>query len=338
MSDLDASELEAQPAGQPPQGGVPMRRKALGMLREMLSGGDAGKTPLLPARSLAGRALVVVIVIMTFLAALTAGAVHLVVDASGDWSRSIAREVTIQVRPVPGRAIDADLKQAVELAKKVRNVEDVRVFDKAEAEKLLEPWLGSGLDLSDLPVPRLIVMKFGWGALPDFLELKAALAQKVPNAGLDDHRLWLGRLALMADTLIFIGVIILTLVLVATGLAVAFATRGAMAGTSHIIDVLHMVGAEDRFIAREFQRHFLHLGLKGGLIGGCCAMLFYLGAGLLSGRFSASPGADQIEALFGRFSLPTMGYVSVIMIGVVVAMVTAIVSRITVYRNLGGHE
>lgn len=327
-------------AASPATGGLAALRAALsGRLPALdLLAARTPLSPILPARSIAGRALVTVIVIMTFLAGLTAGAVHLVADASGDWSRAIAREVTLQIRPVPGRDIEADLKTASDLASRVRGLESLRVFDKAEGEKLLEPWLGSGLDLSELPVPRLVVMKFAAGATPDLGALKAELAEKLPHAGLDDHRLWLGRLRAMADTIVVIGLVILTLVLVATGLAVAFATRGAMAGTAHIIDVLHLVGAEDQYIAREFQRHFLRLGLKGGAIGGLLAVLFYLVVSLSSARFAMTPGAEQVEALFGRFSLPGAGYASVLAIGIVVSAVTAIVSRVTVYRTLSGHE
>jgi cell division transport system permease protein len=293
---------------------------------------------ILPARSIAGRALVLVIVIMTFLAGLTAGAVHLVADASSDWSQAIGREVTIQIRPLPGRDIEADVRLAADLAGRVRGIEAVRIFDRKEGEKLLEPWLGSGLDLSELPVPRLIVMRFRSGGMPDFSTLKKELAERVSNAGLDDHRIWLGRLRAMADSLVLIGLVILALVLVATGLAVAFATRGAMAGTAHIIDVLHLVGAEDSFIAREFQRHFLRLGLRGGMVGGVLAMVFYLFMALSSARFATNPGAEQVEALFGRFSLPGAGYISVLAIGLVVSAVTAIVSRATVYRTLSGTD
>ncbi|MCA0400681.1 MAG: ABC transporter permease [Proteobacteria bacterium] len=293
--------------------------------------------PVLPARSIAGRALVLVIVIMTFLAGLAAGAVHLVADASSDWSRDIAREITIQIRPLPGRDIEADVRIAADIARRMREVEDVRVFDRKEGEKLLEPWLGTGLDLSELPVPRLVVMRIAPGT-PNLASLKAQLAERVPNAGLDDHRLWLSRLKAMADTLVVIGLVILGLVLVATGLAVVFATRGAMAGTAHVIDVLHLVGAEDQFIARQFQRHFMRLGLKGGLAGGVIAMLFFLAMGLSSARFAMTPGAEQVEALFGRFSLPLGGYISVLAIGVLVAVLTAFVSRVTVYRTLSGGE
>ena len=339
MTGDSAPEMEAV-AGTPPLRRFPGRLRA-GLSRVVpldLLAARSALSPILPARSIAGRALILVIVIMTFLAGLTAGAVHLIADASSDWSRSIAREVTIQIRPMPGRDIEADVKSAADLARRVRAVEAVRIFDRQEGEKLLEPWLGSGLDLGELPVPRLVVLKFGAGETPDLSVLKAELAERVPNAGLDDHRLWLGRLKTMANTLVLIGVIILTLVLVATGLAVAFATRGAMAGTAHIIDVLHLVGAEDAYIAREFQRHFLRLGLKGGLIGGMLAVVFYLVISLSSAHFSSNPGAEQVEALFGRFSLPAAGYASVLAIGLVISAVTAIVSRTTVYRTLSGHE
>jgi cell division transport system permease protein len=316
----------------------PHVEKARAALPTELLAARSRLSAVLPAKSMAGRSLVIVIVIMTFLAGLTAGAVHLIADASADWSSDIGREVTIQIRPLPGRDIEADIRVATELAGRVRGLADLRVFDRKEGEKLLEPWLGTGLDLGELPVPRLIVMRFGAGGAPDLAPLKKELAERLPNAGLDDHRAWLGRLRAMADTLVVIGIVILALVLVATGLAVAFATRGAMAGTAHIIDVLHLVGAEDSFIAREFQRHFLRLGLKAGLAGGLMAMAFFLFMALSSARFATTPGAEQVEALFGRFSLPGMGYLSVLAIGLVVSAVTAIVSRVTVYRTLNGGE
>jgi cell division transport system permease protein len=295
-------------------------------------------TPILPARSITGRALMLVVIIMTFLAGLTAGAVHLIADASAEWSREIAREVTIQIRPVTGRDIEADLEKVAALAKATRGIAGVRIYTREEGEKLLEPWLGAGLDLAELPVPRLVVLSLAGGEPPDWTSLKTRLAELAPSASLDDHRLWLSRLKAMARMLVVVGVVILALVLVATGLAVTFATHGAMAGTAHIIEVLHLVGAEDRYIAREFQRHFLQLGLKGALLGGGLAIAFYLAISLSSARFSTAPGAEQVEALFGRFSLPGTGYLSVLAIALVVSALTAIVSRATVYRSLRGEE
>jgi cell division transport system permease protein len=292
------------------------------------------ETPLLAAGSIAGRALVIVVAIMTFLASMTAGTVELVASASSNWRSDIARESTIQVRPRPGRDVERDVARAAELARATAGVEAIRIYSRSESERLLEPWLGAGLDIAELPVPRLIEMKIV-GA-PDFSVLKQQLAADVPSATLDDHRQWIQRLGAMAGAMVIAGIIMMALVLTATALAIAFATRGAMAGNRDIIEVLNLVGASDSFIAREFQKHFLRLGLKGGAIGGACAMLAFWLAGVFAGRWSATPGGDQLEALFGTFALGFRGYLAVIMIAGIVAVTTAVVSRVTVYRNLRG--
>jgi cell division transport system permease protein len=292
------------------------------------------ETPLLAAGSIAGRALVIVVAIMTFLASMTAGTVELVASASTSWRSDISREATIQVRPRQGRNIEQDVARAAQIARQTPGVGEVKVYSKQESEKLLEPWLGAGLDITELPVPRLIELRIN--GRPDFALLRRQLAEQAPSASVDDHRIWLQRLGAMASALVIVGVVIMMLVLVATALAIAFATRGAMAGNRHIIEVLNLVGASDDFIAREFQKHFLRLGLKGGAIGGGAAMLSFWLAGFLAARWNATPGGDQIEALFGTFALGLRGYLAVFVIAFIVAITTAVVSRVTVYRNLRG--
>ena len=293
----------------------------------------ARNAPLVPVDSAGSRSLVAVIAILTFLAALCAGAAELVSAGSAQWRTSVAREVTIQVRPSPQRDLEADIARAVDLARADSGVAEVRPFDKRESERLLEPWLGTGLDLSELPVPRLILVKVA-GSAPDLSGLKARLAEAVPSETLDDHALWLARLSVMAGTVVVIGIVLVILVLAATGLAVAFATRGAMAGNKEVVEVLHFVGADDAFIAREFQNRFLSLGLKGGLAGGLGAVLFLAALGAAASAWRATPQGDQIEALFGAFDLGWRGYAVTIMIALIVSLVTGAVSRVTVRRFL----
>jgi cell division transport system permease protein len=292
------------------------------------------ETPLLAAGSVAGRALVIVVAIMTFLASMTAGTVELIVSASDSWRADISREATVQVRPRPGRDIERDVAAAAAIARATAGISDVTVNDKRQSERLLEPWLGAGLDISELPVPRLIELRVS--GRPDVQAMRQKLAAEVPSAALDDHRLWLQRLSAMAGAMVAVGIILLLLVLIATALAIAFATRGAMAGNRHIIEVLNLVGASDTFIAKEFQKHFLRLGLKGGAIGGVAAMLSFWFAGWLARGWNATPGGDQLEALFGTFALGFRGYTAVIVIALVVAGTTAVISRVTVFRNLRG--
>jgi cell division transport system permease protein len=297
-------------------------------------GAPKHETPLLAAGSIAGRSLVIVVAIMTFLAAMTAGTVELIASASSSWRADISREATIQVRPRSGRDIEQDVARAAALARAVSGVSEVKINDKRDSERLLEPWLGAGLDISELPVPRLIELRVS--GRPDFQILRKQLQDTVPTATLDDHRLWVQRLGAMANAMVGVGVMIMLLVLVATALAIAFATRGAMAGNRDIIEVLNLVGASDAFIAGEFQRHFLRLGLRGGAIGGIGAMAVFWLAGFTATRWNATPGGDQLEALFGTFALGFRGYLAVIVIAFVIAVTTAIVSRMTVHRNLRG--
>src|ERR1044071_4940962 len=187
------------------------------------------ESPIVPRNSISGRALVAVVGIMTFLASLTVGAVLLVNRSAESWRNDVSREVTIQVRPAPNRNIDADVERAVGLAKGITGIAEVRAMSKDESARLLEPFLGAGLKLDELPVPRMVVATLASGASPDFAQLRSALAADVPSASLDDHRGWAGRMRAMANSVVAIGFAILGLMLAATILSVSFATRGAMA-------------------------------------------------------------------------------------------------------------
>lgn len=292
------------------------------------------ETPLVPRNSIAGRALIAVVAIMTFLASLTTGAVILVGQAAGEWQADVAREVTIQVVPAPGRDTDATVAKAAAIARAFPGVGDVRVFSKEESSKLLEPWLGSGLSLGDLPVPRLIVVRLASGETVDMARLNRLLIDQAPGATLDDHRGWIERMRAMAGSVVAGGIVILVLMLAATVLSVTFATRGAMATNRNVIEVLHLVGAKNNFIAGNFQRHFLVMGLQGGLIGGGAAELLFALAALIGHFTAGTAGGDQSAALFGSFSLGFLGYLAVLAQIVLSAVVTALTSRHTVNRTL----
>ncbi len=292
------------------------------------------ETPLVPRHSIAGRALIAVVAIMTFLVSLTTGAVILIGSAASAWQSDVAREVTIQVLPAPGRDVDATVEKAASVARAFAGVGEVRSYTKEESTRLLEPWLGSGLSLDELPVPRLIVVKIARGAAPDIPQLRRTLAAEVPGAVLDDHRGWIERMSTMAGTAVGFGVAILLLMIAATVLSVSFATRGAMATNKPVIEVLHFVGARNAYIASHFQRHFWLLGLQGGALGGGLAILLFIAAGSVGRWFGGTAGADQTAALFGSFSIGLAGYLAILGQIVLIALVTALTSRQTVNRTL----
>lgn len=291
-------------------------------------------SPIVPRGSIAGRALIAVVAIMTFLASMTTGAVLLVRSSAAEWQSDVAREMTIQLRPSPGRDIERDVRAVVDAARALPGVLEVRPFSKDESAKLLEPWLGTGLSLNDLPVPRVIIVRVAPGATPDLVALRRNVTQAAPAATLDDHRAWIERMRSMTGAIVLAGTGILILVIAATIISVSFATRGAMAANRPIVEVLHFVGAQDRYIANRFLRHFLRLGLEGGLIGGLAAMLTFGFSESIASWFSGTPVGDQFAALLGTFALPASGYLVLAAQTLLIAAVTAWASRRTLFATL----
>ncbi|MCC8978225.1 cell division protein FtsX [Bradyrhizobium acaciae] len=306
----------------------------LGRERPQVPATARNMSPIVPRASISGRALVAVVAIMTFLASLTTGTVLLVSASAAEWQSEVSSEVTIQVRPSPGRDLDRDAQAAVEAMRAQPGILEVRPFSKEESAKLLEPWLGSGLSIDELPVPRVIVARVQPGTTLDLGGLRARVTQAAPTASVDDHRAWIERMRSMTGATVFAGIGILILVIIATIISVSFATRGAMAANRPIVEVLHFVGAGDSFIANRFLRHFLRLGLEGGLIGGGAAMLAFGFSESIANWFSGTPVGDQFAALLGTFSLRPSGYLVLAMQAVLIAAITAWASRRTLFATL----
>lgn len=290
-------------------------------------------TPIVPQTSVAGRTLMLLIAIMTFLSAVTLGGVVMVQKSAIAWSADVGREVTIQIRPIQGESMEAGLRSAIALASSTAGVSGARELSLEESEALLEPWLGTGLDLSAIEIPRLVIVQLSDPVDADLETLERNLAS-VPGASLDTHAAWRQQLNTMAGTIVVSGLLVLALIAVATVLAIIFATRGTMASNREIVDVLHFIGASNRFIAGEFQSRFLAIGMRGGLIGGGASILFFILVGLAAGSVLPQAASAQVEILFGRFVLGADGLIGIVAVVLVIAALTAITSRLTVRRFL----
>jgi cell division transport system permease protein len=306
----------------------------LGTERPQVPARARNMSPIVPRASISGRALVAVVAIMTFLASITTGTVLLVSASAAEWQSEVASEITMQVRPQAGRDLERDVTAAAEAMRTQPGIVQVKPFSKDESARLLEPWLGSGLSIDQLPVPRVVVARVQPGTTLDLAALRARVTQVAPSASVDDHRAWIERMRSMTGATVFAGIGILVLVIAATIISVSFATRGAMAANRPIVEVLHFVGAGDRYIANHFLRHFLRLGLEGGVIGGGAAMLGFGFSESIAAWFSGTPVGDQFAALLGTFSLPPSGYLALAVQAVAIAAITAWASRRTLFATL----
>lgn len=327
---LEADEPVTQVTEDAFEQGVPARAKP----RQK----STASAPIVPAGSVTGNSLMLVIAIMCFFACLTAGVVYLVNQTATAWMRDVGSEVTVQVQPQDSPEETEKLVSRVAFyLGTLPGLNSRHVLSVEESAKLLEPWLGSSEALKQLPLPRLIAVEVDASSPPDLLALNEALKTEYPEGGvsLDDHRQWQAQIRTVTRFLAIAGLGVLLLVGAATILLIVSATRSAMASNREIVEVLHFVGATDRFIAREFERHFLSLGIKAGLVGaGAAAAAFFL-MPFITPLLGGGPVTDlQMGYLVGSGVLDLSGYALLGIVVIVVAGLCMLTSRYGVYRIL----
>ena len=300
---------------------------------------EKGHAPIVPAGSVTGRSLTLVISIMCFLACLTAGAVYMINQSANAWLKDIASEITIQVEPRESVDTEKTLKEVLAFLGKQPGVANAKSLSVETSQALLEPWLGQSDALKSLPVPRLVAIEVDRSAPPKLDELRAALTRQFKGVGLDDHRQWQQQIRTVTRSFALGGLAILLLVAAATTAIIISATRSAMASNREIVEVLHFVGATDRFIAREFEKHFLQLGIRAGVVGAGSAMLvFLIMPTIMELLGGGSVTTAELNRLIGAGGLDPAGYVLLGMVVVVVAALCMLTSRLGVFRILNSRN
>jgi cell division transport system permease protein len=303
--------------------------------------GDPNQTsaPIVPAGSVTGRSLTLVITIMCFLACLTAGAVYMMNQSASAWLRDIASEVTVQIESKDKNDVDKLVTDVSGYLSRQPGIANVRPLSIADAAQLLEPWLGQTDALASLPVPRLIAIELDRQSPPDLGMMRAELGRQFKGVSLDDHRRWQQQIRTITRSFALGGLAILLLVGAATTSIIVSATKSAMASNREIVEVLHFVGATDRFIAREFERHFLRLGVRAGIVGAVWAMFVFLVMPtvmeLLGG---GSVTITELRRLIGIATLDPPGYFLLGIVVLVIASLCMLTSRIGVYRILNSQH
>jgi cell division transport system permease protein len=295
---------------------------------------EPATAPVVPAGSVTGKSLTLVVSIMCFLACLTAGAVYMVNQAASAWLRDVAGEITVQVSPRDGVDTEKVVRDVSAFLARQTGVYRVKPMSLEESSALIEPWLGKTDALKALPVPRMIAVELNRNSPPDLAPMRQRLAAQFKDAvALDDHRTWQQQIRTVTRSLALGGLAILMLVGAATTAIIISATRSAMASNREIVEVLHLVGATDRFIAREFEKHFLRLGIRAGVVGALLAMLvFFLmpnAMGLLGGQAMA-----DLRWMVGTGVLDAPGYFVLVVVVVVISCLCMLTSRFGVYRIL----
>jgi cell division transport system permease protein len=224
-----------------------------------------------------------VIAVMAFLAALALGASLVAERTAVGWRAGLAGKVTVQIMPPAQGPASEGLQRETDAALKVlrttSGIAHAAPLSQDEMVKLVQPWLGQGNLVADLPLPQLIDAEIVPGAQLDLKGLAERLKQAAPDSVLDDHSHWIGRLRDLAQSVVWTAYGILLLIAVATAAAVSYATRAGLDAHHEMVALLHQMGARAEFISRAFEWHYFRSALWAAAAGAALAAIFFLGAG-----------------------------------------------------------
>jgi cell division transport system permease protein len=270
--------------------------------------------------------LPLVIAVMVYLAALSVAGFGAISNALTGWRADLASRLTVLVPARPQTSLDQRIDSALEVLRAAPAVAAARRLGDSELKALLAPWLGPDASLTDLPVPQLIDVTLAAGARIDADRLGDALARASPGAILEGNEDWVAQVASIGRTVQSGALGVIALVSLAGVAIVVFATRAGLSVHHENVEILHMMGAQDGFIAREFQKRYFRLGLVGGLLG-----LVLTGLSLLAAfhvlRHAQGPWLPRL--------VPGHDTVLVLLLLPIVAAILAMVTaRLTVMRAL----
>jgi cell division transport system permease protein len=278
-------------------------------------------------RDASGRYLPLLVAIMVYLAALALSGAMAVNKLAERWDTGLTGALTVQVPPEAAAAGDGPALDALVAALAASpGVVTVEPMDRREMTALLEPWLGDSVAAGDLPLPRLIAVTIDPANPPDLEALRRELAAQAPGSLLDDHQRWLARLLDLARAVEIMAAVVVLLVVLAACIMVAFVTRMGLAAHDQAIELLHLIGAQDSYVARQFQNHALRLGLRGGFFGLLLAVPTLYAARTLLERIDSG--------LLPELSLRPHEWSLLVLLPLAAALVTMVTARITVLRTL----
>ena len=279
--------------------------------------------PLLPRDRSRDFALHFVVATLVFLACLAAIGGLAADRAAQGWSRAIRGEATVQVRPRVGESGAAAAARAAEALAGVRGVAEAAALEREKAETLLKPWLGD-TPLDDLPIPHLVAVRLDPAAPATAADLRRALSRAGVDASVDDHGRWLKDVEAAAAGVRLAALALAALMTAAAGAVIAFATRTGMAAAAGVVEVLHLSGARDDFIAGLFQVRYARLAAVAGLWGA--------GAAALTGAVFKLAGRS--DGLTPALPLAWSDLLAVSPWPLVAATVAAVAARLTTMRLL----
>lgn len=239
-------------------------------------------TPDIPfAESDAARFVPWILGLMVFLAALLLFSGASLHHASGTRLPSDARTLTVYIPAEQSE--DSTINALRNIVRAAPGVREITQKSKKDLASAVSPWFGDSGNLEALPLPTVLEAEFESARQLQAIDadaLRAELRRIAPGSSLDTAQRWVEKLQSLRRTLQSSLALVATFIIGTMALMVVFVSREAVRLYTRVVRLLHALGADDDYIARQFQRHALMLTLRGALPATVLALIIYGGLGL----------------------------------------------------------
>lgn len=273
------------------------------------------------------------ICMMTVLGMLALSASFALSAMTKRWSEGLQNKVSVEIPAsdtdgnviLPGIVQDMTSDTA-RILKQHPDVESAVVMKETQIRELLSPWLGSDMVMDSIPIPGLISVTFKKNTQTDLKALENELKTVAPRARIDTHESWLSDVVRFTGALQFAAALLTLIIAITTLVAVAGAVRSKLAENKEELELLHLMGASDSYIAKQLQRHTMILSLQGGLMGILAGALMLFIISLVAGEMGVNLVPD--------FKLGLSQKTMLLLMPLPIAALAMVTTRFTVLRVL----
>lgn len=240
--------------------------------------------------------------LMVFIATLLCGSGLFVYNSLNRWQQGVSESLTVQINTYDengqfrGDSVSEDIEKTLSILRTTPGVREANVLDDFQMSELMAPWIGGDVNMSDLPLPKLIDVAIDHKNPPLLEQLQMDLSVQVPNATMDSHRIWLTHLVHLSHNILRIIGIILLLLFFTVIFTVAYTTKVNLKIQEPVIRLVHMMGAKDLYITNKYAWRTLKCSFVGSFLG------FIFAAPILWGLMYCFKGTSDTVFVANLFS------------------------------------